>query len=392
MNKGLKVMKVRGIEIRLDWTLLIISSFITLSLATGYFPAALPGWGAAAYLTAALLTCVGLYASVLLHELAHSLLAQRFGIKVENIVLHLFGGVSNLKEEARNPRQEFWISIVGPLTSLGLAAGFFGAALVSGGFNAALAAMTGYLALINLALALFNLIPAFPLDGGRVLRALLWGRTGNLVKATSWAAKVGRGVGWGFVALGLFLALNGSIFDGLWLMLIGWFLSNAARVSYSQTVVEQGLQGLTVGQVAWRGNLTLSSEMKTSEVLPFLFNTERGRVLPVVENGFLLGVINPETVRKLGPEQWQQTRVVDVMERRGSLLAFKPEEALQPSLEKLATKPAQYGVVIGEGGQFAGLIYLQDLPRFVEMRQVLDQLDPKGQRSDPAPASLDRAA
>ncbi len=402
---GFRLMRIRGIDIKIDWTLFLIGTFISLSLAMGYYPEALPGWGAAAYITAALFSFVGLYGSVLLHELAHAVVAQKRGMKVESILLNLFGGVSSLTEEPRRPRDEFWISIVGPLTSLNLAGTFFILASLLGPSNPAVGAIGGYLMVVNFLLAVFNLLPAFPLDGGRVLRSIVWRITGDLLKATRWVATVGRAFGWGFVGLGFWFMVSGAIFDGLWMAFIGWFLMSAARASYVQTLTTGSLEGLTVGQVMARGDRALSPEMVLSEVVPAFFGMERGRALPVVENGYLLGVLNLDQVRKLNPTDWSQKRVIDVMARRGSLLAFRPEQDLQQALDQMKAKPAFYAAVIGDGGQFAGLLYLSDLPRFLEMQRMLAMVDQKQEQPDepstrggdhttprPQPGGLDKAA
>lgn len=368
MKRGLRLTNIKGIEVRLDWTLLIIGSLLTFTLATGYFPQVLPGWESSTYLIAALFSCAGLFGSIFLHELAHAVVAQKRGIKVEYITLYLFGGRASLKEEPRRPRDEFWIAVVGPLASLNLAGLFFLISSFFGQPNPAIGAITGYLAVVNFMLVLFNLLPAFPLDGGRILRALVWGRTGNLMKATQWASTSGKVFGWGFVGLGIFLTLNGFFFDGLWLALIGWFLTSSARLSYAQTLVNTGLQGLTVGQVMWQSGPTLHPKMRLSEVLPFFLQVERGRLLPVIEDGYLVGVVHPDHIRKHTPAEWAQLWVTDVMTRRGSLLALRPDDDLQDAVKQMNERPALFAPVIGRWGQFAGMLYLADIPRYLDMQ------------------------
>jgi len=382
-------MRIRGVDVKLDWSLLLIGVFLSLSLAMGFYPAVVPGWGAAAYLLAGIVSFIGLYGSVLVHELAHTFVAQKQGLKLESIVLHLFGGASNIKEESRRPRDEFWLAVVGPLSSLVLAGMFFLGANLLAGSNTLIAAIVFYLALLNFMLGAFNLIPAYPLDGGRILRAFVWGRTNNLVKATRWVSTIGRMFGWGFVGLGFFLIVSGDLFDGLWMMLIGWFLNTAARTSYAQTVTTHTLQGVKVGQVAWQSDRFLSPEVPLNIAVQAFFGIERGRLLPVVENGYLLGVLQPEQLRQVKPAEWSQNRVVDVMTRRGSLLAFRPDDDLQYALEQMAAKPTLYAAVIGEGGQFAGLLYLSDIPRFLEMQRIMGLVDENGEpRNTPPTGSV----
>ncbi len=362
---------------------MVIGTFISLSLATGYFPALLPGWGILTYLAAALLSCIGLYTSVLMHELAHAFVAQKQGLKVKSIVLNLFGGVSNLSEASPNARAEFWLAIVGPLTNLGLATILFGIINLPGP-NPLINGIAFYLMGINFLLGVFNLIPAYPLDGGRVFKALVWGRTKNQFKATRVVAMVGRSFGWGLVGLGVFLIASGNLFDGLWLMLLGWFLTSSARLNSTQGVASHSLEGVKVGQVMWRGDRFLRPETLLTLAAQTFSGVERGRVLPVVDQGYLLGTLSLEQLRKTKPVERGQMRVDKVMTRRGNLLAVRPEDDLQASMKTLAAKPASYGAVIGEGGQFAGLLYLSDIPRFLEIQQLLD---PSVERSD-EPSSI----
>lgn len=376
MNRGIKLMTVRGIEVRLNWSLFLIIGLITFSLATGLYPEVMQGWGAGAIIFAALISAVGLFASVLLHELAHSLLAQRFGMKVEEIVLHLFGGVSNLKEDPKTARQEFWIAVIGPLTSLGLGGLLLLLSFVAGEPNPAIGAILTYLGLMNLMLGFFNLLPAFPLDGGRVLRSLIWGATKSPLKATRIAAGSGRVIGWLFIFLGILALLNGGL-TGLWLGLIGWFINSAARASYMQAVMQYGLKDAKVGQMLWQSWRVLTPEMPLAMVMSQGFGLEPQRVVPVLQEGYLMGIFNPwEAAQKYPPADWQNLTVQNVMTWRGSLLAFRPEDDLQAALQTMVEKQTPYAAVIGDLGQFAGLIYLADFPRFMQLREKFGLAEP----------------
>jgi Zn-dependent protease len=379
VKRGIKLMTVRGIEVRLDWTLFLIIGFLTFSLAFSYFPVVMPGWGAGAILFAAFISAVGLFGSVLLHELAHSVVAQRFGMKVDTIVLNLFGGVASLKEEPRHPRHEFWITIVGPLTSLLLGALAFGAAWLSGDANPAITGVLGYLAFANFILGVFNLVPAFPLDGGRILRAMIWWRTGNLLKATKIAAGAGRIFGWLFIFLGGLMLFSG-FFSGIWLGLIGWFLLSASRLSYVQMLMEQTMTGAKVGMMTWQSWRVIDPNLPLSAVMTQPFGFEPGRVVPVMEGGYLVGVFNPaETAKKFpfGQTDWNTLRVRDTMTWRGSLTVFHPEADLRPSIEKLVEGQRAFAAVIGDGGQFIGIMYLSDVPRFLQMREQMATFQPQ---------------
>ncbi|HEX2914915.1 MAG TPA: site-2 protease family protein [Chloroflexia bacterium] len=371
MKSGFRLTRIKGIDIRIDWSLFIFATLITISLSGSYFPAALPGLNGTVYLAAALLTCLGLYLSILLHELAHSFTARKFGLKIDSIVLHLFGGVANLKEEPRRPRHAFWIAIAGPLASLALAGVFLLLSILTFVTIPAVATISGYLAIVNLLLGLFNLIPAYPLDGGQVARAAVWARTGDRLKATRWVSRSGRLFAWGFISLGFFLMLNGAIFNGLWLGFIGWFLLSASALGYVQEAARYSLKGLKVGQVMWQTAPHLRPEMKMSEVQPFFYGLEPGRWLPVVEQGYLVGAVNLLQLRKYPPAEWANLSLNEVMLRRGSMLAFRPQDDLQEAFEKMAAKPATLGAVIGEGGYYSGMIFAQDLGRYIEMQRSL---------------------
>lgn len=370
MNSEFRIMRIGGIDIKIGWPLLIIGSFISLSLATGYFPALLPDWSAFTYLIAALLCFIGLYASVLLHELVHAFVAKKQGLEVKSIVLSAFGSAASLPEVSSKPRAEFWLAMAGPLTHLGLAGVFFGIINLPG-LNPVITAIAFYLMGVNFLLGVFNLLPAYPLDGGRVLEALVWGRTKNRPKANRVVTTVGRSFGWGFTGLGLFLIVSGNFFEGMWLVLLGWFLTNSARLSVTQTMSGYSLEGLKVGQVMWHADRVLSPQTPLEQAAQAFFGLEPGRVLPVVEQGYLMGTLSLEQLAKIPAPERAQVRVGKVMTVRGSLLALRPEDDLQASEKTLKAKPAAYAAVIGEGGQFAGLFYQRDIARFLEMQQLL---------------------
>ncbi|MCH7706427.1 MAG: site-2 protease family protein, partial [Chloroflexi bacterium] len=216
MRSSYTFMRIRGIRISVHFTWLFAVAFIALTLSEGFFPAYFRGWSTATYWGTGILASLLLFLSVLVHELAHSFVAQARGLKVEGITLFIFGGVSNMGSEATRARDEFVIAVVGPLTSLALAALFWALHLVMGDGDGPLAAVVFYLGYMNALLAVFNMMPGFPLDGGRVLRSIVWGVTGNLTRATNIAAGVGQAFGWSLVALGVYQILQGNVAGGLW--------------------------------------------------------------------------------------------------------------------------------------------------------------------------------
>lgn len=235
--QGLKILRVLGIDIYINYTWLIIFALVAWSLAAGYFPPALPGRSSLLYWGLGVAAAVLLFASVLVHELTHSVVARSLGLHISGITLFLFGGVSNLTEAPPDPGSELKIAVSGPLSSFALSGLFYFLLVVVPG-PPALSAILGYLFVVNLLLAVFNIIPGFPLDGGRLLRSLLWWRTHNLKRSTLMAASAGAGVGWALVALGLLGVFAGNLLGGIWLVLIGLFLRSAAN--YSRARAERG--------------------------------------------------------------------------------------------------------------------------------------------------------
>ncbi|HEX2915316.1 MAG TPA: M50 family metallopeptidase [Chloroflexia bacterium] len=365
-------MRIAGIRIEIDLSWLIILALVVFSLGAGYFPASFPNWGSGQIWLAAIITALLFFLSVLIHELSHSLVAKARGIDVESIRLFIFGGVSNIKQEARRPSEEFLISVVGPISSIILAGIFYLIGLVAAP-NSAIRAVAGYLAVINIALGIFNLIPGFPLDGGRVLRSILWGTTKNFTTATRIAANVGKFVGYLFIFLGVWIAMAGGLIDGLWIGLIGWFIINAANQSYQQVVLNNMLQGVTVGQVMSRPRETVLPGISLAQLVHDYFIYRGERVLPIVENGYLVGIVAPENLRQVPPEQWNVTPVSHVMTRRQNVQVARPTDDLRSMIEKLSQQDqSQFMIpVLDENNQFVGIITPQEIMRFLQLRQQL---------------------
>ena len=254
MKSSVRLGKILGIPIGVNYTWFIVFALVTMSLATGYFPSRYSDWSFAAYLSVGLLTSLLFFGSVLIHELAHSIVALARGIPVKGITLFIFGGVANIGREPDRPMTELLVAIAGPIASLLLAA-TFGLFWLTGQVidASALAGLGLYLATINLWLALFNLLPGFPLDGGRVFRSAVWAWTDNMNLATRWAARSGRAIAILMIIGGGFMIMKGNWGNGIWLAFIGWFLDNAARQSARQANIREALEGYTAGDFAASG-------------------------------------------------------------------------------------------------------------------------------------------
>jgi Zn-dependent protease/predicted transcriptional regulator len=372
MGKGLQLMRLGGIKIEIDFSWIFIAALVVFSLGSGYFPANYPLWGEGQIWIAAIITAILFFVSVLLHELSHSFVAKSRGIEVDSIRLFIFGGVSNIKREAKTPFEEFIIAVVGPLCSIVLAGiAYLIASVATPGSS--VQAVASYLAIINLSLGIFNLIPGFPLDGGRVFRSILWGTIKDYTKATRIAAGVGRIIGYLFIAAGIWLALAGGLIDGLWIGLIGWFIISAASQSYQQVVVSNLLRGVSVGQVMSRPNQVAFPNMTLNQLVHQHFIYQGERVVPVVENGYLAGLVTPENVRNIPPEQWNNMTVAQIMTRRQNLQVARPNDDLQTTLETLGQQErAQYMLpVINQEGYFVGILTPLEVMRFMQLRQQL---------------------
>lgn len=313
---------ILGFDILLHWSWLIILGLLTWSLASAYLPGVEPGWTSGQRWAIGFGASLLLFGSVLAHELAHAVVARRRGHPVEHITLHLLGGVSSLGHEPRTARDEFWIAIVGPLTSFALATGFFGVWVLGIALDAGpLATVAGYLTSANLMLGLFNMLPGFPLDGGRVLRSAVWGVKRDMLAATRVAGIAGRVVAGLMVAGGLALALTGGIFNGLWLVMIGWFLWNAAAATYQQQLVETSLGGLDVGALADRDVPRVPPDLSLQDLARdyVLGRNEYAFFVAPTDDAEIMGMVTLGDLRAAPRDLWGSTSVYRAMTPRSSL-------------------------------------------------------------------------
>jgi Zn-dependent protease/CBS domain-containing protein len=369
MKGAIRLGSIRGIEIGVHYNWLLIFFLVAWSLAMGYFPQSYLGWTQLVYWTTGVIASILLFVSVLLHELAHSFVAQARGLPVRSITLFIFGGVSNIVREAENPRTEFAMAVVGPLSSLVIAGVFYGLFLVVPNKLDPLAALLSYLALINAFLAVFNLIPGFPLDGGRVLRSIIWGATGNLVKATNIAATVGRLFGWGLIGVGLFQILRGNFLGGLWIAFIGWFLSNAADSSRQETTVQEYLKGFKVKDVMTPNPQTISPGATVLEVVQGIFSQYHRRAVPVARDGKLVGIVTLTNIRGLPQEKWAITPVEAIM-TKAPLQCVSPEDDLARAMAMIAEQDVNQVLVCTDSG-LVGIISRADIIRHLQYTQEL---------------------
>jgi Zn-dependent protease/CBS domain-containing protein len=369
MKSSLRLFRIAGIDIGIHYTWILIFVLLSWSLAQGFFPQLYPGWDTVTYWITGVVAALLLFGSVLIHELAHSLVAQARGMTVTSITLFIFGGVSNLEEEPEKPKVELAMSIVGPLASLALAGIFWGLLQLVGDQQSPLAATFTYLALINAILAGFNLLPGFPLDGGRVLRSILWDRTGSLVKATNIAATVGRFMGWGLIAFGLFQVFAGNFIGGIWFAFIGWFLSSSADASRREVTLREQLSGVRVREVMITNPTDISPDTSVAELVSNVFRKQHGRAVPVCQNDQVLGIVTVTDVKELPQEKWEETAVREIMTRE-PLYSVTPEDDLNIAL-RLITKHDINQVLVLRDDKCAGLLSRSDILTHLQLSQEL---------------------
>ena len=371
-TSSFRVTRVFGIPIYVDPSWLIIFFMITWSLASQYTYAH-PRWTPLQHWTLGILTSLLFFGSVLFHELAHSLVARLYKIRVASITLFVFGGVARITKDAPTALQEFNIAIAGPISSALLAAGFYGLKLLLPTSEMA-GALATWLAETNLVLAIFNLLPGFPLDGGRVFRAMVWAVTKDFPKATRIAGASGKLVAYGMIAVGGWQALHGQWVPGLWLALIGFFLLSAAQQSVAQVAVRQALYGLRAADVMNHEVPTVPRHISLEEYGQQVLRTGR-RCHLVVSDDTLLGMMNVHTLNSVPREEWAHTSVQAVMIPREKILWANPDEPLLGLLERLLNADVNQMPVVrssGDGGaHIVGMVTRDSILRVMQARSEL---------------------
>lgn len=367
--RSFRLFRVAGIDVGVHPSWFLIFGLVTWSLATGYFPFALRDEEATTHWLLGLLSAVLLFASVLVHELAHSLVAKAQGLEAKSITLFIFGGVSNLSSESPRPRVEFLIAIVGPLSSFVIAGLAFGGAVASPPGSAP-EAVLGYLAIVNALLGGFNLIPGFPLDGGRVFRSIVWRATGSLRRATEIAAAAGTLVAYGFFVWGFIRVINGELLAGIWIAAIGWFLQDAAAASVQQVRVEAALRGTTVGQILRPDPTGVPPSMSVAELIERYFLPANRRAMPVVDGDRLVGIVTLSDIREVPVEQRATTPVGQVMGGREGLVTIGRRATLADALEALGRGDFEQVPVVDDGA-LVGMLTRADVLRQFQLRTEL---------------------
>jgi Zn-dependent protease/predicted transcriptional regulator len=389
MRSGFRVGRILGINIRIDWSWLLIFLLVTWNLSTafGQFHS---DWGPVLRWGIAVVAALLFFVTVLLHEMAHSLVAKARGVPVRSITLHLFGGVSNIQREPDSPRGEFWMAILGPITSLVIGGALVWVAGAGVAPRVSLtdpAGMVGqlsplltlvlWLGSVNVMLGIFNLIPGFPLDGGRVLRSILWAATDNLRRATRWASWVGQGIAWLMITAGIAMVFGVRIpffgtglSNGLWLAFIGWFLNGASAQSYRKVVIQDILEDVPVSRMMRLNPPICSADCSVSRLVHDHIMQTDDQSFPILDNGRLVGLVTLDDVRGVSRDAWDTITVREIMTPVDQLVTVTPDEDAAEALNKLMGRDVRQLPVVRDG-ELTGLLRRRDIIKWLQLESEL---------------------
>ncbi len=372
-GKSFTLFRLFGFAVKVDWSWLILGALITWSLAHGLFPQYGPVHPTAVYWWMGAAGAVGLFFSIVFHEMSHSLVARRYGLPMKGITLFIFGGVSEMTEEPKNPTVEFKMAVAGPLASVFLSLALHGFYVLGArnGWPFPVMGLLRYLAGVNGLLAAFNLLPAFPLDGGRVLRAALWRWKGDIRRATRIASRVGSGFGTGLIILGVLAMVSGNFIGGLWGFMIGMFLRNASAGSYQQVLFSKALEGETVSRFMKTDPVTAPSSITVRALVEDYIYRHHFKMFPVMDGGRLIGCVTTRQVRELPREEWEKRTVRDLVAR---CPAGNTVSADTKALEALAimNRTGNSRLVVVAKDELVGIVTLKDMLKFISLKVEME--------------------
>lgn len=366
--------RILNIPIGLDYSWFLVFALLTWTLATVYFPAEFRNWSTGQYWIVGAATAILMFASVLLHELGHSVIAMRYKIPVRSITLFIFGGVAQIASEPPSAGAEFWIAIAGPVVSFALAI-FFGLLQPVVGAVAPLLALAKYLAYINGTLALFNLIPGFPLDGGRVFRAIVWGVTRNLRRATLIAANLGRLIAFLFILFGAWQIVTGNLGNGLWIAFIGWFLESAASSQLQHQVLHDSLAGHQVSDMMSRNYTLIPAETTLQQLVDLHILGSGQRSFVITQGDRVIGLLTPQRIRETPSDAWPVTSVAQAMLPAAQVKPIQPDEELWTAWEEMSADGVNQLPVMADG-RLLGILSRDDIIGFLRARRELGVTSP----------------
>ena len=372
-GKQATLIKLFGFDIKVDISWLFLAVLITWSLAQGLFPVRYEGYSAATYWWMAAASVIGIFFSLIFHELSHSLVARYYGLRIGGITLFLFGGVAEMEEEPARPRVEFLMAIAGPIASAVLSVGFYGVAAIGESFGAPgpAVAVVSYLGFLNLLLAAFNIIPAFPLDGGRVFRAALWSWKGDIRWATKVASRVGGVFALALMALGVLYVISGNFIGGMWWFLIGLFLKAASTASYTRLLTHRALEGQPVRRFMSSPAVAISPELTLHELVEHYVYEFQHEFFPVVADHHLIGCVTIRQIKEVPRDEWG-LKTVSVIARPSSPTNTVNATDDAAEVLDLMQKSGNTRLMVVEDGQLVGVIALKDLLKLPDLKQILE--------------------
>jgi Zn-dependent protease/predicted transcriptional regulator len=375
MKAQIKLGKMLGIEIGIHYSWLIIAVLIVLSLS-GYFGQTHPAWNGSVIWATAVLTAFLFFFTLVVHELSHALVARSHGLKVHSITLFALGGVAQIEEESPDAKTEFWLGIIGPITSFVIGFTCLGIARLTGWFppnvpETPLTAILVWLGYINVALAVFNLFPGYPMDGGRVLRSIIWRITGERARATKIASSISRILALGFIFFGLFLFFSGAGFGGLWIAFIGWFLLNAAKESYLQVEFSEALRGVKVEDLMSRDFPVLDAHTSLQDLVENHLLKSGKRCFVITENGEPVGMITPHEIKNFEQRLWSFKTASDAMIPVGNLHTATPKMSVMDALDIIGREGVNQ-LPVFENGKWSGIITREQIVNYLFTRKELD--------------------
>jgi len=372
-GKSITLFKLFGFEVKIDISWLVIALLITWTLAKGSFPHYYQGFTTSTYWIMGILGALGLFIAIIFHELSHSLIARKFGIPMKGITLFIFGGVAEMSEEPPSPKAEFFMAIAGPISSIILGLGLFGIRLLGEGigWSKPVLGVISYLALINLILAGFNLLPAFPLDGGRVLRSILWGMKDNIRWATRIASSIGSAFGIALILFGALSVFMGNLIGGVWWVLIGMFMRGASQMSYQQLVVRRSLEGEKVRRFMVSDPVTVSPSISVDDLIEDYIYKYHFKMFPVVEDGKLLGCVTINQVKEIPREERHKHIIRSLAKSCTEENTVGPDEDAMKALA-IMNKAKSSRLMVVEGDRLLGVIALKDMLEFLALKVDLE--------------------
>ncbi|NLI08089.1 MAG: CBS domain-containing protein [Thermotogaceae bacterium] len=372
-GKSVPIIRLLGFEIKIDPSWIIVLFLMIWSLSLGVFPQYYQGLPSTTYWWMGIFGAIGLFVSIVIHELFHSLVARRFGLSIRGITLFMFGGVAEMTEEPANAKTEFYMALAGPVTSIALGMIFYSTYLILKrlGVSMGITGIFGYLGIINWALAGFNLIPAFPLDGGRILRSILWWRKKDLRWATRIASRMGEIFGFILIFLGVFSIFRGSLIGGIWLFLIGMFLQNASQVSMQRLMISKALEGETVRRFMKPDPVTIPDTMTLKEAVEDYIYRYHYKMFPVVRNSKLVGCLTTRDIKVIPKEKWSTQTAGEVSKSCSIDNTIHPDTDATQALS-LMNRTGNSRLMVVENDQLIGVITLKDLLQFFSLKMELE--------------------